>query len=409
MNQSDQHVREVIHDLRMLKNDVPQDVALRRHLHVAIRELSLALETPLDTVRRIAFSVATILVQDLLAVLMLSRGQPLQITVAKIANDLGIFGFLSRHGSAMSTDELVLATKAEKEFLIRILRYLAAVGMIAESSRSEYSATNTTRTLSIPGFEAGINHHFDAQLPSWLTLPSFLASTAYMNPSDPSHTSFQLAHGTTLPAFQWAATRPHIMHDFALWMSTQRKGQKSWLDVFPLDAGEDDKAGQNTPLFVDVGGGMGHQCLALKSRHPSLKRRIILQDLPTVLAKAGPVEGIEHMPHDLWEEQPVHDASFYYLRNILHDYPDVGCVTLLKNIKPAMSCDSAILIDEIVLPDVDTQWQAAQLDISMMASLAGRERSETEWRKVVDAAGLKIEQILAYDEEMGDKVIVVML
>lgn len=178
------------------------------------------------------------------------------------------------------------------------------------------------------------------------------------------------------------------MHDFTLWMSVQRKGQKSWLDVFPLDAGEDDELGQDTPMFVNVGGRMNHQSLALKSRHPSLTKRIILQDLPTVLAKAGPLKCIELMQHNLWEEQPAYgtynccprcgifqtillDASFYFLSNILHDYPDVGCVTLLKNIKTAMSCDSAIPIDGIVLSGVNTQWHAVQLDISMMASGQG--------------------------------------
>ena len=77
--------------------------------------------------------------------------------------------------------------------------------------------------------------------------------------------------------------------------------------------------------------------------------------------------------------------------------------------KAAMSSKSAILIDEIVLPDVGAQWQAAQLDISMMASLAGRERSERDWKRVVEEAGLQIKDIFAYDEELGDGVIEVIL
>ena len=99
-------------------------------------------------------------------------------------------------------------------------------------------------------------------------------------------------------------------------------------------------------MFVDVGGGMGYQPLMFKSLQPSLKRRIILQYLSAVLTTADPLECIELMPHNLWEEQPAHGtynccarcgifqmillaASFNYLRNILHDYPDVRRVTLL--------------------------------------------------------------------------------
>ena len=69
----------------------------------------------------------------------------------------------------------------------------------------------------------------------------------------------------------------------------------------------------------------------------------------------------------------------------------------------------AILIDEIVLPDVGAQWQAAQLDIGMMASLARRERSKGDWKRVVEESGLRIKDIIAYDDEVGDSIIFVVL
>ena len=208
-------------------------------------------------------------------------------------------------------------------------------------------------------------------------------------------------------------------------MSAQRAGQRSWLETFSPDRFPLSSSDLETPLFVDVGGGVGHQCLALRSRFPDLKRRIILQDLPDVLARAAPVEGVERMAHDIWTEQPVRGmrsspctpqliliclgASYYYLRNVLHDHPDEACVKILRNIKAAMSQDSAILIDEMVLPRVGAAWQAAQLDIAMMASLAGRERGEADWRAVVVEAGLCIRSMELYEETMGDTVIVVEL
>ena len=100
-------------------------------------------------------------------------------------------------------------------------------------------------------------------------------------------------------------------------------------------------------------------------------------------------------------------ASYYYLRNVLHDYPDEACVAILRNIKAAMSQSSTILIDEMVLPRVGAAWQAAQLDIALMASLAGRERSEADWRALVVRAGLSIRSMELYEETMGDTVIVV--
>ena len=44
--------------------------------------------------------------------------------------------------------------------LERVLRYLASVGMVKEDAEDEYSASNITKTLSIPGFSAGLVHQY---------------------------------------------------------------------------------------------------------------------------------------------------------------------------------------------------------------------------------------------------------
>ena len=217
--------------------------------------------------------------------------------------------------------------------------------------------------------------------------------------------------------------KPQVMRDFNLWMSVQRMGQKSWLDVFPSQRFMQDETSE-APLFVDVGGGIGHQCAALKARFPNIARQVVLQDLLGAIEHAIPTDGVEPMVHDFWSEQPVkgmqlrasigkwltmivEGASFYYLRNVLHDYPDEKCIVLLHNTMAAMSKVSRILIDEMILPNVGTNWQAAQLDIGMMSSLAAMERSENQWRALLDSAGMLIEEVYTYTEELRDSVIVV--
>ena len=44
-----------------------------------------------------------------------------------------------------------------------------------------------------------------------------------------------------------------------------------------------------------------------------------------------------------------------------------------------------------------------------MAISAGRERTKADWEKVEEGAGLKLDEILVYDEEVGDSVIAVKL
>lgn len=100
-------------------------------------------------------------------------------------------------------------------------------------------------------------------------------------------------------------------------------------------------------------------------------------------------------------------SKFYYLRNILHDYPDDKCRAILKNLIDAMGKDSLILIDEMVLPDSNVPWQATQLDLTMMIALASVERTKEQWYQLLDSAGLKIVKINTYTISLQDSIIVV--
>lgn len=59
------------------------------------------------------------------------------------------------------------------------------------------------------------------------------------------------------------------------------------------------------PVFVDVGGGTGHQCIAVKQKFPDLSGRIVLQDLPAPISEAKLPNGIEKMVYDFFTRQPV--------------------------------------------------------------------------------------------------------
>ena len=87
-------------------------------------------------------------------------------------------------------------------------------------------------------------------------------------------------------------------------------------------------------------------------------------------------------------------ARVYYLRNVLHDWPDDKCKLILVHLASAMKPGySKILLNELVLPDQGCGIIAAQVDITMMACCAATERSEKQWHELIDSAGLKIEKI----------------
>lgn len=121
---------------------------------------------------------------------------------------------------------------------------------------------------------------------------------------------FQLAFHTDLPAFVWAQSKPQLVHDFGLWMGTLHDGQKTWLDVCDFKRLVNGSTPE-TPIFVDIGGGLGHQCALLKTI-PDLVGRVVLQDLPQAIEHALPTAGVEKMVFDFWGEQPIKGQYLSY-------------------------------------------------------------------------------------------------
>ncbi|PYH29860.1 S-adenosyl-L-methionine-dependent methyltransferase [Aspergillus neoniger CBS 115656] len=394
--------------LEELKCQLPTDEETQSRLSQALHHALMAIERPLDTVRRISFA-------------------PLQLTMTKVAMDLNLFELLVSDGRPKSLGELMELTGAQSLLLRRILRYLSGFDLVHEPKVDCFKASPATQALALPGFGAGINHHFEIQLPAWQTLPSFLAANEYRSPSDSSPTAFQQAHGTELTAFAWAMDKPHIFKEFSLWMTAQRHGQPTWMDVFPLDQlkcgrnnhtntqyPEADVDGEEheAPLFIDIGGGMGHQCFALVDRlGPELgtRRRIILKNIPAVLSHAISHPRIDRLVHDFWDPQPIWGASFYYMRNVLHDYPDDKCVQLLRLQSKAMAPDgsSSLLIDEIVFPETGAGPREVEMDLAMMACLAARERTKDKWDKLFRAARLSLFEVFTYASDLSQSIMVV--
>ena len=65
-----------------------------------------------------------------------------------------------------------------------------------------------------------------------------------------------------------------------------------------------------------------------------------------------------------------------------------------------------IFIDELILANSKAYYQAAEMDLTMMITLAGAERTDKQWRALIDAAGLKIKEIFTYNKDVGDSILV---
>jgi len=81
----------------------------------------------------------------------------------------------------------------------------------------------------------------------------------------------------------------------------------SWLDqiAFDQEFAQTSPSTPDTVLFVDIGGGIGHQCTTIAKKYPNLIGRIILEDQPQVLALSVVAERIEKIPYDYLTVQPI--------------------------------------------------------------------------------------------------------
>ncbi|KAG5659889.1 hypothetical protein KAF25_003411 [Fusarium avenaceum] len=336
-------------------------------------------------------------------------GSHLQLACIRVGVDTGLFKVLVESQEPLTCSYLGEKLGADPDLLGRILRLLASAGLVKQTGLHTFSGEKITQELVGQALGSGAHLLFDIHNRTYQALPDYFSEHKYKQVDDMHDGIFQKAFGTDLSCYEYLVHNPKLQG----YMQDAMKLNKTdgdWLSVLPLD--EEIKRWQasnpDRVLFVDIGGGMGHQCIRLRDQYPHVPGRVILQDMPiTVERIPKPMpHGIEAMPYNFDEPQPIKDAKFYYTRNVLHGLPDNRCIAALKNVAAAMNAESLLVIDDLVVPDEGACMQACQLDFIMMASIAGKKRTKSEWYKLLDSAGFKVLQISTYTWPLQDSLII---
>ncbi|KAL7755527.1 hypothetical protein ACKLNR_014625 [Fusarium oxysporum f. sp. zingiberi] len=368
---------------------VSADEASRRQLMTALHELAYSLEDVDDTMYRYSYLY-------------------IQTAVVKIGHDLNLFEPLVKAERPLNLEEIGQAVDAEPLFLKRCLNYLASIGAIQQVALEEYVANNVTANLAERVTAATVSHTFETLGPQYQAMPGFFKKTGYKCPTDELKTVFQDAWGTSQHAFAWIKDHPKNLKFFQDYMALRREPEHTWLSVYPITEATKDWD-PSKPVYVNMGGGVGHQCAQFKRLFPNVPGRVILQDLPYSMERALTTPGVENMAHNFFEPQPVVGAKFYYLRECLHNHPDHKVKQILKHIKNAMSSESVLLLDELVLPESGATSIATSLDMTMMVAFAAMERTESQWKKLISDAGLQFVKTYTYNSDGYERVMEVRL
>ncbi|MEV6602998.1 methyltransferase [Kutzneria sp. NPDC051319] len=143
------------------------------------------------------------------------------------------------------------------------------------------------------------------------------------------------------------------------------------------------------PSIVDAGGGDGNLLCAILSAHPGVRGTVV--DLaPTTapalarFAAAGVSDRGNAVPGSFFEPLPA-GADAYILSDILHDWDDDHCRTILGRCRDAAGPHGAIIVIEPLLSTAGTA-----IDLFMLMCFGGRERTVEELTALAASCGLTL-------------------
>ncbi|MHC4509693.1 MAG: methyltransferase [Planctomycetota bacterium] len=302
-----------------------------------------------------------------------------------VASELGIADLLAE--GPRTADELAQCTKTHSGALYRVLRALASVGIFGQDADGRFSLTPPAEYLlsdrpdSLRSFGIMMGSEF---YQSWGNL-LFSVQTGEQG--------FLKRFG--VPFFQYMTEHPerHSIYDAAMMVHGIAETEPM-LDAYDFSAFR---------TVADVGGGHGRMLAAILNRHPAVEG--ILFDLPAVVERSRTIIsglGLSERCHivggDFFASVPPADA--YVLRHIVHDWDDAEAVAILRNCRDAMNLGGRILVVETLIPPLNEPCFGKWLDL-MMLIVGGRERTEEQYRRLFQQAGLALNRIVSTAHEVS--------
>lgn len=292
------------------------------------------------------------------------------------AAELGIADLL--RSGARSVDELASAAGAEAASLYRLLRALSAIGVFSEEPDRRFALTpmgehlRTDHPLSLD--PAARMFGADYEWRAWGELTSSVRT---------GRTAAVIALGTDV----WEHRRRHP-DDGATFDATMRTFASA-LSPSLISAYD---FGQHQ-LIADIGGGTGAALAGILRECPDARGILfdqphVVAEAPALLAEQGVADRVRVESGDFFASVPS-GADAYVLRRILHDWPDEEAVAILRVVRRAMGESSRLIIVDSVVGPPNEDAMTKFLDMMMLVSAGGRERTHAEWSSLLTLADLR--------------------
>ncbi|MDY6805212.1 MAG: methyltransferase [Cyanobacteriota bacterium] len=329
-----------------------------------------------------------------------SKPNPLPITLLEmikgyqlsqciyIAAKLGIADLLEE--GERHSDALAAATNTNKDAIYRLLRALASVGIFAETQPRYFQLTPLATYLQSD-------------------VPNSLKANAIMLGEEIYQAWGNLTHGIEtgenafynlygMNFYEFLARNPAKAKTFDRAM-TDLSGVVNASVLAAYDFSSISK-------LVDVGGGKGRLLCSILQAYPTMTGVLFdrpdaidtISDLPRT---AGLSDRLKLAKGDFFKTIPP-GGDAYLLKHIVHNWSDERAIAILQNCYRSMGEGGLLLAIEIIIPPGNEPCTGKFLDLSMLAICpGGRERTETEYRDLLKAAGFKLTKIVPTESELS--------
>ena len=282
----------------------------------------------------------------------------------------------------LGSSELAQATGSHEPSLYRVLRVLAALGVFEEHDQRRFCLTAVGERL---------RRDAPVSMRSWAIFREALGGVRsfehIVETVRTGRPGFDIEFGEGV--FEFVSHNPDAaaVHDAAMSERTAAFAP-SVADTYDFS---------DVRRLVDVGGGKGTLLAEILRRHPHLHG--VLLETPQVAARARSV--LDAVDADRWEvvagdffERVPDGADCYLMANVLHDWDDSRSIDILSNCRRSMSTGGRVLIVERLIPeDGGDPIPTLLSDINMLVITGGQERTNAEYGKLLEAAGLKLGKI----------------
>jgi hypothetical protein len=296
-----------------------------------------------------------------------------------VVTEMGVADQL--RGEARSIDDLAQSVGAHTEALYRVLRALASIGIFTEIKSRHFALTPVGQLLrtDIPDSMHDLATTISRDWEPWGHMMQCVRTgqSAYHHQYGMSFFSYLQENPNKAELFNKAMGNFVTNHGIVA---------VSFYDFTPYTK------------VIDIGGGHGLLMKAILESNPDLNG--IIFDLPHVIA-VSEKSIIDHglsgrckcIQGDFFTSVPS-GGDVYVLASIIHDWDDEQGILILKNCRKVIPDQGKLLMLEMVVPPGDTPSIAKLLDLQMLVSLGGKERTEEQYRSLLSDAGFRLNRII---------------